>query len=125
MRTNPELSDGSRGSVVLTSSTAGYFGGTGVVAYVTSKHGVIGLLRSSQATANMLGVRLNAVAPTLTPTHMTSGYSKAWLAAGLPSNQPQDVAAAITQLSVDPSMKGTCCLVGNLFLNHERRLQVV
>lgn len=95
MRTNAELLDGSRGSVVLTSSTAGYFGGTGVVAYVSSKHGVIGLLRLSKRTANGLGIRLNAVAPTLTPTYMMSVYSEARLVAGLPANEPQDVATAI------------------------------
>lgn len=96
---------------MLTCSTAGYFGGTGVISYVSSKHGVIGLLRSSQATAKDIGVRLNAVAPTLTPTHMTSEYSKAWLDSGLPANKSRDVAAAITQLSVDSAMEGKCCLV--------------
>jgi NAD(P)-dependent dehydrogenase (short-subunit alcohol dehydrogenase family) len=97
--------------VVLTSSTAGYFGGTGVVSYVASKHGVIGLLRSSQAVASTLNIRLNAVAPSLTPTHMTSEYSEGWINAGLPTNTTQDVATAIIQLSSDATMEGKCILV--------------
>lgn len=96
---------------MLTCSTASYFGGTGVVSYVSSKHGLVGLLRSSQATAKEIGVRLNAVAPTLTPTHITSGYSKAWIESGIPANEPSDVAAAIAQISVDSAIEGTCCLV--------------
>jgi len=111
MRTNPSASDGSRGSIILIASTAGYFGGTSVVAYVSSKHGIIGLLRSFQAKAMEIGVRLNAIAPTLTPTHMTSSYSKAWLDSGISASKPQEIAAAISQLSIDSAMKRICCLV--------------
>ena len=57
-----------KGSIVLVSSTSGYFGGSAVTGYVASKHGVIGLLRSSQAVANKIGVRVNGVAPFFTPS---------------------------------------------------------
>ncbi|EON64630.1 hypothetical protein W97_03863 [Coniosporium apollinis CBS 100218] len=111
MSTNPEDSIGqSRGSVVLVASTSGYFGGSGVVSYVASKHGVIGLLRSSQIAAARYNVRVNGVAPFFTPTHITSSYSERWRASGLPANTVEDVALAILQTSLDPLMRGRCCL---------------
>lgn len=106
----PSLSDGSRGSIILVSSTSGYFGGTAVVSYVASKHGVMGLLRASQKAAKEKGVRVNAVAPFFTPTHITSSYAKAWREEGLLENSPADVALAIAQTATDSSMKGRCCL---------------
>ena len=101
----------SGGSVVLMASTSGYFGGTGVAAYVTSKHGVIGLMRSSQITANKYGIRINAVAPFFTPTHITSSYADNWKDAGLEANTPEGVAAVIMQASLDDNRSGTCILV--------------
>lgn len=74
------------GSIVLVSSTSGYFGGTGVSAYIASKHGVIGLLRSSQLAVKKHGIRVNGVAPFHTPTHITASFSEQWKAAGLESN---------------------------------------
>jgi len=112
MRSNPPRSIGSsRGSVVLVSSTSGYFGGTSVVSYVTSKHGVTGLLRASQRAANEADVRVNAVAPFFTPTHITSNYTQTWRKAGLPENKTTDVAAAISLMAVDKDRAGKCCLV--------------
>ena len=66
----PHLRAGGRGgSIVITSSTAGLVGGLadgtpGVMGYVASKHGVVGLMR---AWANVLapeGIRVNTVHPT-------------------------------------------------------------
>ena len=110
MSKNKLDSDGSRGSVILVSSTSGYFGGTSVVSYVSSKHGVMGLLRASQKAAAEIGVRVNAVAPFFTPTFITSGYAKAWREEGLLENTPGDVALAIAQIATDPNLKGRCCL---------------
>lgn len=109
-KNTPNLPDGSRGSVILVSSTSGYFGGTSVVSYVSSKHGVMGLLRASQKAAKENEVRVNAVAPFFTPTHITSNYAKAWKEEGLMANTPFDVASAIIQTATDPNMKGRCCL---------------
>ncbi|KAI4651898.1 hypothetical protein J4E93_002094 [Alternaria ventricosa] len=115
MKSNPPDSDGARGSIVLIASTSGYFGGTGVVSYVSSKHGVVGLLRASQSVARKLGVRLNVVAPFFTPTHITSGYSEKWKERGLPANTTEDVANAIVSTSVDPARQGHSMMVaGNL-----------
>ncbi|OCL05069.1 NAD(P)-binding protein [Glonium stellatum] len=105
------MNNGSRGSIVLIASTSGYFGGTSIVSYIASKHGIIGLLRSSQRVANHLGVRVNAVAPFFTPTHITGSYSQKWMERGLPANSVEDVALAIVRTSIDSEMKGHCCLV--------------
>lgn len=112
MLTNsPRFPDSSRGSVVLVSSTSGYFGGTGVVSYITSKHGVMGLLRASQHVARTNAIRVNAVAPFFTPTHITSNFAEAWTKAGIPANTTQDVAWAVAQTATDDSMRGRCCMV--------------
>lgn len=113
MMSNLLDADGARGSVVLIASTSGYFGGTGVVSYVSSKHGVVGLARSSQRKANELGVRVNVVAPFFTPTYMTTGYSEKWREKGLPANTLEGVADAILATSADPSRKGHSVMVSD------------
>ncbi|KAF4251709.1 hypothetical protein CNMCM8980_005578 [Aspergillus fumigatiaffinis] len=82
-------------SIVLVASTAGYFDGAGTLAYTASKHGVVGLLRASQTEAQKHDIRVNAIAPFFTTTHLTSGISDAWLRAGLEVNTPDAVAEAI------------------------------
>lgn len=111
MRSNAPDSDGSRGSVVLVASTSGYFGGTGVVSYISSKHGIVGLARAAQRKAEELGVRVNVVAPFFTPTYMTTGYSVQWKERGLPANTVEDVAGAIATTSMDPRRKGHSVMV--------------
>ncbi|ERT03346.1 short chain dehydrogenase/reductase [Sporothrix schenckii 1099-18] len=100
----------SAGSIVLVASTSGYFGGTSVAGYITSKHGVVGLLRSCRATATQHGIRINAVAPFFTPTHITASYADAWQAAGLEANTPRDVAGVIAQQALNTQVTGTCVL---------------
>ncbi|KAH7412935.1 hypothetical protein BKA64DRAFT_616535 [Cadophora sp. MPI-SDFR-AT-0126] len=111
LRQNPVSDAGSRGSIILVSSTSGYFGGTSVVAYVSSKHGVTGLLRSSQRAAKAVNVTVNAVAPFFTPTNITSSFSKAWKDKGLLENSAQDVAYAVACMVADSKRTGQCCLV--------------
>ncbi|KAJ4361957.1 hypothetical protein N0V83_010898 [Neocucurbitaria cava] len=111
MASNALDADGARGSIVLIASTSGYFGGTGVVSYISSKHGVVGLARASQRVANQHSVRVNVVAPFFTPTHITGGYSEQWKARGLPANTVEDVAAAIVATSTDPARKGHSMMV--------------
>ncbi|CAK7236775.1 hypothetical protein SCUCBS95973_009725 [Sporothrix curviconia] len=114
MRSNPAKHSGHGGSIVLLASTSGYFGGTGVTAYIASKHAIVGLLRSCQATAAQCGVRLNAVAPFYTPTHITAGYADAWAAAGLEANTPDDVAGVVLQQALNLAATGTCVLACGL-----------
>ena len=116
MKDNPScFSDGSGGSIVLVNSTSGYFGATGVSGYISSKHGVTGLLRSSQLWADKYKVRVNAVAPFVTPGGaLADGFAKQWQAQGLPSNSPELVANVVATLAMDSSTKGECYLVSPL-----------
>ncbi|OBT82914.1 hypothetical protein VE02_08970 [Pseudogymnoascus sp. 03VT05] len=110
MKDNDKHPDGSRGSIVLIISTSGYFGGTGVAAYISSKHGITGLLRASQLEATKHSIRVNAVAPFVTPTSMAGGFASQWAASGLPSNTTQQVAQVVATISEDPNRRGACYL---------------
>ncbi|KEF55931.1 uncharacterized protein A1O9_07511 [Exophiala aquamarina CBS 119918] len=103
-----------RGSIVLISSTSGFFGGTSVVSYCASKHGVIGLLRASQAAARRFGIQVNGVAPFITPTFITEAYSGKYRRRGLPLNTPENVADVVvgTSLALGAEQaSGMCFLV--------------
>ncbi|KAJ1326063.1 3-oxoacyl-[acyl-carrier protein] reductase [Microdochium nivale] len=117
MSTNEPLGNESdRGSIVLVSSTSGYFGTTGNAAYIASKHGTVGLLRASQAKASSLRIRVNSVAPSYTPTYITAGFGDSPRDAGLEVNTPEMVGSAIAYAAVDPERRGTCCLVAGKFM---------
>jgi NAD(P)-dependent dehydrogenase (short-subunit alcohol dehydrogenase family) len=128
MKSNSPDSDGSRGSIILIASTSGYFGGTGVVSYIASKHGVVGLFRSCQRVAAQLQIRVNVVAPFFTPTYITGGYAEQWKEKGLPANTIEDVATAVVQTSTDPHRKGhsvmvsSCHLASHLCVHRNRSL---
>ncbi|KAF2686133.1 NAD(P)-binding protein [Lentithecium fluviatile CBS 122367] len=116
MKSNTPDENGFRGSIVLIASTSGYFGGTGVVSYISSKHGVVGLARASQRVANQLNIRVNVVAPFFTPTYITGGYSEEWKKRGLPANTVEDVANGIVETSEDTSKKGAHVMVAGKFV---------
>ncbi|KAJ4398427.1 hypothetical protein N0V91_010198 [Didymella pomorum] len=116
MQSNTPDADGARGSVILIASTSGYFGGTGVVSYISSKHGVVGLARASQRKAGELGVRVNVVAPFFTPTYITTGYSAQWKERGLPANTVEGVAETIVATSTDATRKGHSVMVAGSFV---------
>lgn len=59
---------GSGGAIVLTASIASLRGSHDLLAYQTSKHGVLGLMRGAAMYGGPVGVRVNAVAPGLVPT---------------------------------------------------------
>ncbi|KAH0835377.1 short chain dehydrogenase/reductase [Fonsecaea pedrosoi] len=104
------------GSIVLIASTSGYFGSTGVSAYIASKHGVVGLLRAAQVEASKRGnIRVNGVAPAFTPTAITAEYSQRWKETGLESNTVEDVAGVVAQTAVDARLKGACVLVAGKY----------
>lgn len=60
------------GSVVLTASIASLRGSADLIAYHTSKHAVLGLLRGAAMYGGPLGIRVNAVAPGIVPTALFS-----------------------------------------------------
>ena len=59
----PHMERGGGGSIVCIASVAGVTGEKGQVAYNTSKHGVIGLVRCMAFDHAAMGIRVNAVCP--------------------------------------------------------------
>ncbi|WAO87480.1 Hypothetical protein NCS54_00479000 [Fusarium falciforme] len=108
---NNPSSTGSRGSIVFVTSTSGYFGSTGNAAYISSKHGVVGLIRASLRRAAFLGISLSSVAPCYTPTHLTAGFGQKITDAGLDANTPEGVASVVASLACDGTAHGLACLV--------------
>ena len=66
----PELARRGGGSVVITSSVAGVGGSPGLAPYVTSKHAVIGLMRSAALEGAAQNIRVNTVNPSPVETRM-------------------------------------------------------
>ncbi|RVX71868.1 hypothetical protein B0A52_04267 [Exophiala mesophila] len=94
------------GSIVLITSTSGYFGFSGNAAYVASKHGILGLFRASQPLAEKTRIRVNAIAPSFTPTRITAGFGDRFEKAGVASNTTEQAAEAIAFAALDPSCSG-------------------
>ncbi|HEV7625165.1 MAG TPA: SDR family oxidoreductase [Streptomyces sp.] len=63
---------GSGGAVVVTASIASLRGSEDLIAYQTSKHGVLGLVHGAALYGGPRGVRVNAVAPGLVHTRLFS-----------------------------------------------------
>jgi NAD(P)-dependent dehydrogenase (short-subunit alcohol dehydrogenase family) len=59
----PAMQASGGGSIIITSSIAGLNGFAGLSSYVTSKHAVVGLMRSAVLEAADSGVRVNTVHP--------------------------------------------------------------
>ena len=95
----------SRGSVVNVSSVSGIGGDWGMSVYNASKGAVNNLTRSLALEFGGRGVRVNAVAPSLTETEMTAGFTDpallAAFAARIPigrAARPEEVASVIAFL---------------------------
>lgn len=60
----------STGAIVVTASIASLTGSADLLPYVTSKHAVVGLMRSAAMYGGPLGIRVNGVAPGIVPTEL-------------------------------------------------------
>jgi NAD(P)-dependent dehydrogenase (short-subunit alcohol dehydrogenase family) len=65
----PRMREG--GSVVNISSALGLAGGTGIIAYVASKHAIIGMTKTAALDQGPRGIRVNAAAPGPSAGRMT------------------------------------------------------
>ena len=85
----PAISQRGGGSIVITSSTAGIRAVGGMSAYVTSKHAVIGLMRTAAMEGAKDDIRVNTVNPSPIDTRMmTSIEEQRGLPTGDRSNRP-------------------------------------
>ena len=103
------------GAIVNTASVAGLFGAPGMSAYVTSKHGVLGLTKVASTEAAGAGVRVNAVCPGPVETRMMRSLEsqrnpndpesvRTAFAAGVPTGRyatPEEIAGAVLYLCSD------------------------
>jgi NAD(P)-dependent dehydrogenase (short-subunit alcohol dehydrogenase family) len=60
----------SDGAIVVTASIASLAGSADLLAYQTSKHGVVGLIRGAAMYGGPIGIRVNGVAPGIVPTDL-------------------------------------------------------
>jgi (+)-trans-carveol dehydrogenase len=103
----PHLSEG--GAVVLNSSVRGLRAGKGAVAYMASKHGVVGLMRALALELGPQGIRVNSVHPGFVDTpllrsQLPEGADLDLTATNLlpvPYIEGQDIAAAVAYLVSD------------------------
>ena len=89
-------------SLTLISSVAGFKEHPGLFAYGASKHGVLGLMRALRLYVPRVfpGVRVNAICPSYTETQMVRGIKSGWIANGLPTQGPDDVAKILVGVMV-------------------------
>jgi NAD(P)-dependent dehydrogenase (short-subunit alcohol dehydrogenase family) len=66
----PEMKNRGGGSIVITSSVAGIKGTPGISAYITSKHAVIGMMRTAALEGAKFNIRVNTVNPAPVDTRM-------------------------------------------------------
>jgi NAD(P)-dependent dehydrogenase (short-subunit alcohol dehydrogenase family) len=111
----PRMRDG--GSVVNMSSALGLVGGAGIVAYVASKHAIIGMTKTAAIEQGTRGIRVNAAAPGPIAGRMTfkladevfAGSDKTF-AETAPLGRhgtPEDVAGLVSFLLSDDSSYAT------------------
>ena len=77
----PAMRERGGGSIVITSSTAGIGGTAGMSAYTTSKHAVIGIMRTASLEGAPFGIRVNTVNPAPIETRMMRSIEEMRVAA--------------------------------------------
>ena len=105
----PHMERAGGGSIVCVASVAGMTGEMGQVAYNTSKHGVIGLVRCMAYDHAAAGIRVNAVCPGAIETPLLSPLTEERLTRleGLHMmrrlGRPEEIARAVLHLAGDES----------------------
>jgi NAD(P)-dependent dehydrogenase (short-subunit alcohol dehydrogenase family) len=111
----PEMVRGGSGAIVNTASTAGLVGYTDRVAYVASKHGVVGLTKAAALEYAKAGIRVNAICPAGTQTAMVehliaSGRQLPIVPMGRLAS-PEEMAETVAWLCSDAASFVTGCAI--------------
>ncbi len=86
-----------RGRIINTASVAGLNGTGGGAAYVSAKHGVVGLTRQMAVAYGARGITVNAICPGAIPTGLRP-HSQALLGPGIPDMSGRGVAVNDDQI---------------------------
>jgi NAD(P)-dependent dehydrogenase (short-subunit alcohol dehydrogenase family) len=88
--------DGADKSLTLLSSQGGFKEAPSLFVYQSTKHGVLGLMRSLRSyVPDTFGVRTNAICPSMTTTQMVASIQGGWIDGGNPVNQPEDIGEVV------------------------------
>lgn len=79
----PVMQEQKFGSIINTSSDAGWSGDGGLSAYVASKHGVVGLTKTAALEAADDEIRINSIQPSGVDTRMMNELEKEYVAKGV------------------------------------------
>jgi NAD(P)-dependent dehydrogenase (short-subunit alcohol dehydrogenase family) len=113
----PAINKRGGGSIIITSSMMGVTGGANIAPYVTSKHAVIGMMKSAAKECAAMNIRVNTVNPSPVDTNMMrvleeglspgeSEAMKARMEANIPLGryaEPSDIAKIMLFLASDDS----------------------
>ncbi|MFT4677779.1 MAG: NAD(P)-dependent dehydrogenase (short-subunit alcohol dehydrogenase family) [Patiriisocius sp.] len=113
----PAINKRGGGSIIITSSMMGVTGGANIAPYVTSKHAVIGMMKSAAKECAAMNIRVNTVNPSPVDTNMmrvleeglSPGESEAMkvrMEANIPLGryaEPSDIAKIMLFLASDDS----------------------
>lgn len=91
------LAHGGGGAIVVTSSNLAVEAVPFSVAYVTAKHGVIGIMRTAALELASLGVRVNALLPSTTDTKINDHQAGWTRTSGKPDGTREDYLEAVHQ----------------------------
>ena len=122
----PAISKRGGGSIIITSSIAGINGGAGMAPYVTSKHAVIGMMKSAALECAAMNIRVNTVNPSPVETRMMrsleEGFApgnaesaKEMMLSNIPLGryaEPEDIAKIMLFLSSDDA----AFITGSVFM---------
>ncbi len=112
MSRNDANEDGERGVIISTASIAAFEGQIGQVAYAAAKSGIVGMTFTMARDLGSLGIRANAIAPSLFSTGITKGI-------------PDEFADMLTKDAAFPKRMGkpeeyarlACAIIENPMLN--------
>lgn len=112
MSRNEANEDGERGVIISTASIAAFEGQIGQVAYAAAKSGIVGMTFTMARDLGGLGIRVNAIAPSLFSTGITKGI-------------PDEFADMLTKDAAFPKRMGhpveyaklACAIIENPMLN--------